>query len=366
MSPTPRAPTGRKRYPVPPAAGKITSEVFDRVVSSHLGARRRDVLLGPAMGVDVGAVRLGPGAVGLFTTDPIYVEPALGWERACWVAFHILANDITTSGHPPTHILVDLNLPLDLPEHRLATFMRVWHEEAFRLGAAILGGHTGRYPGAQLPIVGGATFFARVPARSFAATPFIRPGLSLVMSKAAGIEAAVLLAHLLPRGPHPGRAVWGSRAARGRWRELSTVTEALLAASLGLGRSGVRAMHDAAEGGVLRALQEMVDASGVGLSVDLSRLPIDPHAAQLCALYGLDALSVSSGGALFVALPPGRVRQLLTRWKAAGIPGTVVGRFQAGPAVLEDRGQRLPPPPPDRWYVPLTLRRRTTRHHPGR
>ncbi len=296
--------------------------------------------------------------MGLFTTDPIYVEPALGWERACWVAFHLLANDITTSGHPPTHILVDLNLPLDLPERRLTTFMRVWHEEARRLGAAIVGGHTGRYAGVQTPILGGSTFFAKVPEGSFASTAFLRPGSSLVMSKAAGVEAAVLLAHLLARDAWPEGSSGGWRAARRRWRELATSTEALLAASLGLGRGGVQAMHDAAEGGVLRALQEMVDASGVGLSVDLSRVPIDRQAAEVCSLYGLDPLSVSSSGVLFVALPPGRVRPLLSLWKDAGIPGALVGRFRPGPAVLRDRDRRLPPPPPDRWLWPLSVRGR--------
>lgn len=351
MSGGPRS--GASDRPTPLAAGKISPAVFRRAVSSHLGAHRKDVLLGPATGVDVGAVRLGAGAVGLFTTDPIYVEPALGWEHACWVAFHLVANDITTSGHPPTHILVDLNLPLDLPERRLSTFMRVWHQEARRLGAAILGGHTGRYPGAQVPVLGGATFFAKVPSGSFAATPLLRPGLSLVMSKAAGIETAVWLAHLLPRDPRTAGSNGSWRAARGRWRELATTPEALLAASLGLGRGGVEAMHDAAEGGVLRALQEMVDASGVGLLVDLSRLPIDPQAAEVCSLYGLDPLSVSSSGALFVALPPGRVRSLLSLWEDRGIPGALVGRFVSGPGVVQDRGRRLPPPPPDRWYQPL-------------
>jgi hydrogenase expression/formation protein HypE len=352
MSPSTRRSYRAGRGPSFPL-GKISREAFGRLIAPHLGARRRDVLLGPAMGVDVGAVRLGPGEVGLFTTDPIYTEPALGWEPACWVAFHILANDITTTGHPPTHVLVDLNLPLDLPEHRISSFMRVWHKEALSLGATILGGHTGRYPGAELPILGGATFFARAPARSFAATPFIRPGLSLVMSKGAGIETAVLLACLLPPDRSLGMTAHGRRVARGRWRELSTVREALLAASLGLGPKGVRAMHDAAEGGVLRALQEMVDASGVGLSVDRDRIPIDPQAHQVCRAFGLDPLSVSSGGTLLVALPPGRVQELLARWASEGIEGTLVGRFQPGPAVLRDRSRPLSSPPPDRWYAPL-------------
>ena len=350
-SPLPSPPPGGLRGPS--AAGKISPEVFDRVISPYLGAHRADVLLGPSMGVDVGAVRLGSGHVGLFTTDPIYVEPALGWEPACWVAFHLLANDLTTTGHRPTHILVDLNLPLGFPEGRLATFMRVWHEEARRLGAAILGGHTGRYPGAELPILGGATFFAQAPRRAFAATPFIRPGLSLVMSKAAGIETAVLLAHLLPRGRDRVLRGRDLRAARGRWRELSTVTEALVASSLGLGGRGVRAMHDAAEGGVRGALQEMVDASGVRLSVDLSRIPIDPHAAQICSTFGLDPLSVSSSGALFVALPSPRVPELIQRWRGAGIKGTLIGRFRPGAPLVQHGDHPLPRPPPDRWYAPL-------------
>src|SRR6266536_1640982 len=72
--------------------GKVTSTVFSDVILGHLGARDADVLVGPRHGVDVGVLRVAPGVAMALTTDPVFVVPGYGWERAAWFAVHILAS----------------------------------------------------------------------------------------------------------------------------------------------------------------------------------------------------------------------------------------------------------------------------------
>ncbi|MFL5766951.1 MAG: AIR synthase, partial [Actinomycetota bacterium] len=74
-----------------PRTGKATAELFEQVILRRLGASDADVLVGPRHGVDVGVVRVAPGIVIALTTDPVFVVPAYGWERAAWFAVHILA-----------------------------------------------------------------------------------------------------------------------------------------------------------------------------------------------------------------------------------------------------------------------------------
>jgi hydrogenase expression/formation protein HypE len=125
-----------------PEVGKISPEIFEHVIKAHLGARRDDVLVGPQHGVDVGVVDIGGGRVMALTTDPFFIVPEYGWERAAWFAVHILASDASTSGLRPTHLTVDLNLPRSMTQEQLATMWMAVDEACRDIGMAIVTGHT--------------------------------------------------------------------------------------------------------------------------------------------------------------------------------------------------------------------------------
>ena len=50
--------------------------------------------------------------------------------------------------------------------------------------------------------------------------------------------------------------------------------------------SGVSAMHDVTEGGIFGALWEMAEASGVGLEIDLKKIPIRQETVEVCEFFG--------------------------------------------------------------------------------
>ncbi len=62
--------------------GKATPELFERVILRRLGAPDADVLTPPKHGVDVGVVRVADGVAMALTTDPVFVVPTYGWDRA--------------------------------------------------------------------------------------------------------------------------------------------------------------------------------------------------------------------------------------------------------------------------------------------
>ena len=120
--------------------GKLTPERFEAIVLSRLGAPDAQVLVGPRHGVDVGVVRPAPGVAMALTTDPVFVVPAYGWERAAWFAVHILASDAATSGLPLRWMTVDLNLPAELDDEGLASSWEAYARTCGELGLAVVTG----------------------------------------------------------------------------------------------------------------------------------------------------------------------------------------------------------------------------------
>src|SRR4030042_4900056 len=98
-----------------PEIGKISPEIFNELIYPRLGAESGAVLVGPQHGVDVGIVEIGDKAVAL-TTDPVFIVPEYGWERAARFAIHIFVSDAVTSGLKPKFLSIDLNLPMSMTE----------------------------------------------------------------------------------------------------------------------------------------------------------------------------------------------------------------------------------------------------------
>ena len=76
--------------------------------------------------MDVGIVEIGNKAVS-FTTDPVFMVPEYGWEKAAWFAIHIIASDSVTSGLKPTYLSIDLNLPMEITKQQLTIIWDTIH-----------------------------------------------------------------------------------------------------------------------------------------------------------------------------------------------------------------------------------------------
>ena len=305
--------------------GKVSAELFDRTIARRLGAADGDVLVGPRHGVDVGVIRVADGVAMALTTDPVFVVPAYGWERAAWFAVHILASDAATSGLPLRWMTVDLNLPPEISDEDLAALWEAYSAACDGLGIAVVAGHTARYDGCSWPMVGGATCLACGPADAFVTPDMARPGDRVIVTKGAAIEATALFAATFP--DRLARAVGEdvARAADALFDEMTVVPEARVAAAFGLRDGGVTSMHDATEGGVLGGLLEVAAASGLGLRVDLDAIPVRPEVRAVCDHVGIDPYASISEGTLIATVAPARVDAFVAALGSSGIEAAVVG-----------------------------------------
>ena len=329
--------------------GKIGGALLTETILGRLGAADPEVLAGPRAGVDIGVLRVAPGVVMAVTTDPVFVLPSLGWEQAAWFAVHILASDAATSGLPLRAMSVDLNLPAELPDHDLATLWQAYAGACEELGIAVVSGHTGRYAGCAWPMVGGATCLALGPEDSYITPMMARPGDRVVVTKGAAIEATALLAMSFPDRLRNQVGTDTLAAAQRLVRSMTVVPEARAAAAYGVRDAGVTAMHDATEGGVLGGLYEVAEASGVGLRINQSAIPIRPEVAAVCAAAGIDPYFAISEGTLVATVRPQHAEGLLAALAKANIAAADVGEvLTAGAArtMLDADGREVPLTPP--------------------
>ncbi|MEF8880966.1 MAG: AIR synthase family protein [Halapricum sp.] len=328
-----------------PELGKADREFFEQQIYPHLGADRDDVVLEPQHGVDFGVVDIGGQALAM-ATDPVFIMPAVGFERAAWFAFHILFSDVAVSGLDPAYLSVDFNLPPEITDEEFETVWETFDEEARKLGVSVVTGHTARYAGCNYPMVGGGTTMAVGDHDDLVRPDGANVGDRVIVTKGPAIEATGLLSiqfePLMEEEVEP--EIIGD--AKDRFYDMSPIRDALTTAAAG----PVTAMHDATEGGVYGGLFEMGRAAGVGIEIERDRIPVQPGVIEACEFFGIDPwISISEGTLLATADPDG-ADDVLDALDSEGIPAADVGEVVDGSGLIVD-GEPVDHPGKDPFWA---------------
>jgi len=306
--------------------GKIPTEVLVHKVFRYTGARDRSVILGSSIGEDAALVSLGKDVL-VLTTDPVTGTASdIGW-----LAVHVNANDVACRGASPRWFLCDLLLPEKSNAALVEGIMKQIDDAARRIGVAVVGGHSEVTTGLKRPIVVGY-MVGVVSKKRYVTSHAMRPGDKIIMTKTAGIEGTAVLAADFANQLRPN--IGGKLLSRAkRLRSLiSVVEDAQIAMAVG----GVRAMHDPTEGGLLQGVWELAEASGVGILIDQSRIPVRPETRQVCSVLRVDPLRLLSSGCLLIAANRRRSNGILRRLRKHGIQANVIGT-----ATPRGEGRRL-------------------------
>jgi hydrogenase maturation factor len=324
--------------------GKPDRDLMAGTVFRWTGARSSGVIRGPKPGVDASVLSIGHGQVMILSTDPLSLIPSLGAEKSAWLSIHAIASDVATSGIAPKYALFDLNLPPSLSDALLRKYWLSIHKACRDLGISILGGHTGRFEGCDYTVIGGATVFTIGEEDGYVTSDMAREGDELIATKSAAIEATTVLAHCFPKTIEKryGRSVL--QKAQSLFRSVSAVEEALIASSVGLRDTGVSAMHDVTEGGILSAVLEMAEASGLKAVVYSEQIPVAGEVIEVCRLFRIDPLFALGQGSLVIAVGPSRTQDLLTALRRKGISSAVIGRLAKKPrhTIIRSDGREKP------------------------
>ncbi|MCW4054472.1 MAG: AIR synthase family protein [Candidatus Bathyarchaeota archaeon] len=301
--------------------GKIPVDILKEVVFRNLGVKRKEVIVGPSVGVDGAVLDLGDKSL-IISMDPITGAV----ERIGWLAVNVNANDVATFGVEPGFLFSCIMLPENADRKLVETISSQMNVAAKELGIAIVGGHCESTPNLSNPIVVGCVL-GLAEKGSYVTSAGAKPGDKLILTKSAGIEGTAILATDREQVIKKIMSKMMLQAAKDFYNQISVVKDALIAYKTG----GVHAMHDPTEGGVAGGIHEIADASNLGVKVIEEAIAVQPETAHICSYFQIDPLQLIGSGALIISAESQNVEEIVRNLKSAGIPASVIGEFIKNP-----------------------------------
>lgn len=321
--------------------GKVPENVLKRSVLKQIQTKREEIISGAGIGEDCAIFSFGSQGIMMSCMQTAAVKTGIADASDSvfmWQLVQRCANNLAAAGAQPVGVMIALMLPEETEEQNVRVLMAEAEERCRELNIQIAGGQTCVSRAVKQPTAAvtgyGKPFMAGGSAeesdndtrkekpgrikKSSAET--VRAGQDVVVSKWIGLEGTAMLAgryreKLLERYP-----AYLVEEAAGFERLLSVIPEAATAI-----KSGVCMMHDASEGGIFGALWELAEKAGVGLTIDLKKIPLRQETVEVCECCNVNPYELLSGGALVMVTEDGP--GLLAALEAEKIPAAIVGRI---------------------------------------
>lgn len=321
--------------------GKISHNVLIRTVLKQIKFHREEIINGAGVGEDCAVFAAGEGKMVVSCMQ----EGAVAMPKDMAHLVQKCANNLACGGAEPFACMITYLLPEKASEEKLKKLMEAASYTARSLGMEIAGGQTSVSPYVTQKIAV-VTGYGKVTDGAGYATKKAKPGQDIVISKWIGLEGTSYLAALKEEELKKRYPAYMIDEAKAFDQYLSVIPEASVAA-----KYGVRAMHDASEGGILAALWELADSAGVGLAIELKKLPIRQETVEVCEFCNVNPYELQSGGCLVMTAEDGN--GLVEELNREGIPAVVAGKItDSNDRVIynEDEKRYLDKPKMDEIY----------------
>ncbi len=236
-----------------------------------------------------------------FTTDSFVVRPIFfpGGDIGR-LAVHGTVNDLAVGGATPMFLSAAFILEEGLPLEDLKRIVTSMREACDEAGVTLVTGDTkvvDRGKGDQIFIT--TSGIGIVPEGRSLSISSARPGDRIIVSGTIGDHGIAIMS---VREGIEFETVLESDSA-----SLADLTRVMLDAC-----PTIRCMRDPTRGGLSSALNELADASKVGVRLNESALPLRPEVRGACEMLGLDPLYVANEGKLIAVVPADAADRLLT------------------------------------------------------
>ncbi len=284
--------------------------------------RTSKIVVPPIPGFDAGVHELEGDMYMVVATDPCMGVPK---EWFGWLLVHYSASDVAVFGAQPRFCTINLLGPSGTRRQVFKNVMKLACNAADELGISIVTGHTGTYEGLST-LVATCTAYGFVSKDKLITPSGAKPNDYILCTKYVGMETVVnfVLVH-----KKLAEKLFGPKRASDLAEQVkmqTCVEEALLLAQT----EAVSAMHDATEGGLVAALNEMADASQCGFLIDFAKLPLTSETKKLAEHFHLtlsQTLSMSSTGTLLAAISPNEKDKVGKVLSKRGFNAKIIGVF---------------------------------------
>jgi hydrogenase expression/formation protein HypE len=307
--------------------GKLATKELQKLIDCIRKDER--VIVPPTIGFDAGVHRLGDQYV-VVATDPCTGVPQ---EWFGWLLINYAASDVALSGANPQFCTIALLGPRQAKQEVFQRIMQQTCKAAEELGIVIVRGHTGMYDSLK-DTLGVCTAYGTIRPEKLITSGGAKAGDLILCTKPLGLEAITNFSLV-----HQQLATKLFGANQQQEYAKMVLMQSCVKEALALARvEGVHAMHDATEGGVVLALNELAEASKLGLKIIWENIPVPTEVLALKKHFGLNdqqVLSMSSTGTILAAITPQAKQKATKTLRKLGLSASYIGEF------TEDKSRTL-------------------------
>lgn len=300
--------------------GKVSQTVLKRSLLKPLQFQREESMFSPSVEEMCYGIRGKEGEEVLASTAVLY-----GNEKDLGVfALARAANNLATRGATPVAAAVYIMLPPYAYESRLKAMIEYVERAGSAHGIQIVCAKAEVTPAIHQAIVY-VNGMGVVKKEELLRSCMGKAGQDIVLLKWIALEGTLrvmrekeekLSKRFIPAFLNPIRAMEG---------ELFSVKELQIAKEF-----GVSAMHQITEGGILAALWEVAESSGVGMEVDLKKMTIRQETVEICEYFHMNPYQLTSAGSILIVAEDGE--KLVEKYQKEGRQAVVLGRTIADTA----------------------------------
>ena len=292
--------------------GRYMRELIEAVFARYLANPDLDVQ------ADAVPIALGQGEV-LFTTDGFTVQPLeFPGGNIGSLAVHGTTNDLAVAGAIPKYLSLNAFIEEGLAIETLERIVRSLAQTAAEIGVKVVAGDTKVLRRGE----GGGLYLATTGVG-------IRTGHALSM---ANIKDGDVLVVSGPVGDH-GIAVMLAREAFGLRGDIQSDAASVLNLTTCAHRfAGLRFMRDPTRGGIATVCSELQRATGLGVRLQQSALPVRDPVQSVCDMLGYDPMYLACEGRVVAVVDAAEAPALQAAWQelAEGREAAIIGSMDAG------------------------------------
>ena len=290
--------------------GRYMRELIQELFARHLGNPILDTQM------DAAALPAKEGEL-MMTTDGFTVQPLeFPGGNIGSLAVHGTVNDLAVSGAIPLYLSLNAFIEEGLEIAILDRLIRSLAEAAHEAGVSVVTGDTKVLRRGE----GGGLYLATT------GVGVRRPDLSLGMKEIQDGDRILVSG---PVGDH-GTAIMLAREQFGMRGDLHSDSASVLPLTQALlNIEGLRFMRDPTRGGLASVMQEIHQATGLGIRLEEQRIPIHDPVTAVCEMLGYDPLYLACEGRVVTIVSADQAEAALAAWKALpdGRDAAMIGRL---------------------------------------
>jgi len=293
--------------------GRYMRELIEKLFARHLANSTLDVQ------VDAASITLDAGEA-VFTTDGFTVQPLEfpGGDIGS-LSVHGTVNDLAVAGAIPKYLSLNAFIEEGMEVAQLERIIISLAQAAKQAGVEVVAGDTKVLPRGE----GGGLYLATTGIGNR------DPGLNLALTNIRDTDVMLVSG---PVGDH-GISVLLAREQFGLRGDLQSDSASVLPLTRALsGLKGVRFMRDPTRGGLATVCHELLRATGMGIRINQTGIPISDPVQSVCDMLGYDPLFLACEGRVVAIVEAQQAQLVLTKWQALpeGINAKIFGRIDAG------------------------------------